>query len=50
MWNEDLIWRNYKKAEALFEQLGGTYREERGYLYSISSAVFPVELQMNQIL
>ena len=27
MWSEYLIWRNYKMAKSLFEQLGGTYRK-----------------------
>ena len=32
MWSEYLIWRNYKMAKSLFEQLGGTYRKESDYL------------------
>ena len=32
MWSEYLIWRNYRVANSLFEQLGGTYHEENGYL------------------
>jgi hypothetical protein len=31
-WSEYLIWRNYKMAKSLFEQLGGTYRKEGDYL------------------
>ena len=32
MWSEYLIWKNYKMAKSLFEQLGGTYRKESDYL------------------
>ena len=32
MWSEYLIWRKYKMAKSLFEQLGGTYRKESDYL------------------
>ncbi len=31
MWSEYLIWRNYKMAKSLFEQLGGIYRKESDY-------------------
>ncbi len=31
MWSEYLIWRNYKMAKSLSEQLGGIYRKESDY-------------------
>lgn len=41
MWSKYLVWRNYKMAKSLFEQLDGTYHEENGYF--IPDLRFPVE-------
>ena len=32
MWSEYSIWRKQTMEKSLFEQLGGTYHEENGYL------------------
>ena len=32
MWSEYLIWRNYKMAKSLFEELGGRYERQGDYL------------------